>query len=131
MSNEPRIASPAEIKAAVRELFVPFLAKDGERPSGQARVLIRQSSWLGADGNIHVGPTIVHPDYERLTGRKPPKGSIMSDPSNEDTTQIDRELIANDLDTVAKLAGRLGYPDMATEIGALAAKYRKPADAQD
>ena len=52
----------------------------------------------------------------------------MSDPSNEDTTQIDRELIANDLDTVAKLAGRLGYPEMATEIGALVAKYRKPAE---
>lgn len=53
----------------------------------------------------------------------------MPDPSSEDTTQIDRELIANDLDTVAKLAGRLGYPDMATEIGALVAKYRRPLNA--
>lgn len=51
---------------------------------------------------------------------------IMSEPINEDTTQIDRELIAKDLESVAKLAGRLGYPDMATEIGALVAKYRKP-----
>lgn len=49
---------------------------------------------------------------------------------DEDTTQIDHELIANDLETVAKLAGRLGYPDMATEIGALAAKYRKAPDVQ-
>ena len=48
------------------------------------------------------------------------------DPTDEDTTQIDRELIANELETVAKLAGRLGYPDIATEIGALVAKYRKP-----
>lgn len=50
----------------------------------------------------------------------------MSDLSNEDTTQMDRELIANDLETVARLAGRLGYPDIASEIGALVAKYRKP-----
>ena len=54
----------------------------------------------------------------------------MSDPSNEDTTQIDREMIANDLERVAKTAGRLGYTDMATEIGALVAKYRKPVGEQ-
>lgn len=53
----------------------------------------------------------------------------MTQSGDEDTTQIDRELIANDLDTVAKLAGRLGYPDMATEIGALVAKYRRPLNA--
>lgn len=55
-------------------------------------------------------------------------GETMPDPSNEDTTQIDRNLIANDLEVVAKTAGRLGYPDMATEIGALVAKYRKPVE---
>lgn len=126
MSNDPRIATLAEIKAAIRELFVPIQDKTGESPRGRVRVLLAQNSWLGADGGVHVGPTIVHPDYERVTGQKPPKGSIMSDPSNEDTTQIDREMIANDLETVAKTAGRLGYPDMATEIGALVAKYRKP-----
>ena len=55
---------------------------------------------------------------------------MMGTPENEDTTQIDRELIASDLETVAKLAGRLGYPDMATEIGALVAKYRRARNAQ-
>lgn len=54
----------------------------------------------------------------------------MTKAGDEDTTQIDRELIASDLDTVAKLAGRLGYPDMATEIGALVAKYRRAPNAQ-
>ena len=53
------------------------------------------------------------------------------EPGDEDTTQIDHELIANDLDTVAKLVGRLGYPDMATEIGALVAKYRKPEQGEE
>jgi len=52
----------------------------------------------------------------------------MPEPGDEDTTQIDHELIANELERTAKLAGRLGYPDIATEIGALVAKYRKPQD---
>lgn len=54
----------------------------------------------------------------------------MPEPGDEDTTQIDREMIANDLEVIAKSAGRLGYPDMATEIGALVAKYRKASDAK-
>lgn len=52
----------------------------------------------------------------------------MPDPTDEDTTQLDRELITNELDRTAKLAGRLGYPEIATEIGALVAKYRKPVE---
>ena len=49
----------------------------------------------------------------------------MPEPGDEDTTQIAREMIAHDLERVAKTAGRLGYTEMATEIGALVAKYRK------
>lgn len=52
----------------------------------------------------------------------------MSDPSNEDTTQIDRELIAHDLERIAKLARNLHQPDTADEISALASKLRKPAE---
>jgi hypothetical protein len=52
----------------------------------------------------------------------------MSDPSNEDTTQIDRELIAHDLERIAKLARNLKQTDVATEIGALVAKLRRPAE---
>ena len=48
----------------------------------------------------------------------------MPEPGDEDTTQLDHQLIANELDTVAKLAGHLGYPEIATEIGALAEKVR-------
>ena len=35
----------------------------------------------------------------------------MPKPANEDTTQIDRELIAQDLERTAKLAGRFGFTD--------------------
>jgi hypothetical protein len=52
----------------------------------------------------------------------------MSDPSNEDTTQIDRELIAHDLERIAKLARNLHQPDIADEISALATKLRKPPE---
>lgn len=55
----------------------------------------------------------------------------MPEPGDEDTSDMDREMIAKDLEVVAKSASRLGYPDMATEIGALVAKYRKAADTQD
>lgn len=46
---------------------------------------------------------------------------------DEDTAKIDLELIANDLEKVAKLAGRLNQTDTATEIGALVAKVRAKA----
>ena len=52
----------------------------------------------------------------------------MPEPGDEDTTQLDHQLIANELETVAALARRLGYPEIATEIGALVAKYRKPVE---
>ena len=52
----------------------------------------------------------------------------MSDPSNEDTSQIDRELIAHDLERIAKLARNLHQPDTADEISALATKLRKPPE---
>ena len=52
----------------------------------------------------------------------------MSDPSTEDTTQIDRELIAHDLERIAKLARNLHQLDTADEISALATKLRKPAE---
>jgi len=51
----------------------------------------------------------------------------MAEPTDEDTSKIDIELIANDLEKVAKTAGRLKQTDMATEIGALVAKYREQA----
>ena len=51
----------------------------------------------------------------------------MPEPGDEDTTKIDIELIANDLEVVAKLAGNLNQTDIATEIGALVAKYREQA----
>lgn len=79
-----------------------------------------------SDENRDKWRDYVRPHYAELQSIM--SAETMSDPSNEDTTQIDHELIANDLENVAKLAGRLGYPDMATEIGALVAKYRKPAE---
>lgn len=54
-------------------------------------------------------------------------GETMPDPTDEDTTKIDLELIASELDRVAKLAGNLKQTDIATEIGALVAKYREQA----
>jgi hypothetical protein len=54
--------------------------------------------------------------------------NTMSDPSNEDTSQIDRELIAHDLERIAKMARNLKQTDVATEIGALVAKLRRPAE---
>lgn len=51
----------------------------------------------------------------------------MSEPADENTSKIDIELIARDLEAVAKLAGRLNQTDIATEIGALVAKYREQA----
>lgn len=55
----------------------------------------------------------------------------MPEPTDEDTTQIDRELIANELERVAKLAGRLQQTETAIEIGALMAKLRKPVEGQE
>lgn len=55
----------------------------------------------------------------------------MSDPSNEDTTQIDRELIAKDLERIAKLARNLNQTNIAEEISALAAKAKSNAKAPD
>jgi len=53
----------------------------------------------------------------------------MSEPTDEDTTQIDRELIAKELVRTAKLAKRLGYPEVADEIEGLATTYRgKPVE---
>ena len=52
----------------------------------------------------------------------------MPDPTDEDTTQIDRELIANELERTAKLAGHLKQTETAMEIGALVAKLRKPVE---
>lgn len=49
-------------------------------------------------------------------------------PHDEDTTDIDRELIANDLTAVANMAGKLNMPDVATKIGAIIADLRKPKD---
>jgi len=89
--------------------------------------LLSQSGWMGPDGGVCAGPVIVHPDYERITGEKPPEGSIMAQPGDEDTTKIDIELIADELERTAKLAGRLKQTDIATEIGALVAKYREQA----
>lgn len=54
--------------------------------------------------------------------------NTMSDPSNEDTSQIDRELIAHDLERIAKLARNLHQPDIADEISALSSKLRKPPE---
>lgn len=53
----------------------------------------------------------------------------MAEPTDEDTSKIDIELIANDLEKVARLAGRFNLTDQATEIGALVAKYREQAKA--
>jgi hypothetical protein len=47
------------------------------------------------------------------------------EPGDEDTTQIDRELIANELERTAKLAGRLNQIELATEIGYIVSKIRK------
>jgi hypothetical protein len=55
----------------------------------------------------------------------------MSDPSNEDTSQIDRELIAKDLERTAKLARNLNQINIAEEISALAAKAKSNAKAPD
>jgi hypothetical protein len=44
---------------------------------------------------------------------------------DEDTTDMDRELIAAELERVAKLARRLNRPDLAEKIAALAADARK------
>jgi len=52
---------------------------------------------------------------------------MMPEPGDEDTTKIDIELIADELERTAKLAGRLKQTDIATEIGALVAKYREQA----
>lgn len=57
----------------------------------------------------------------------------MPGPHDEDTTELDREMIAGDLERVAKLAGRLGFTELATKIGALAGEARaalKSANAQ-
>lgn len=54
---------------------------------------------------------------------------VMADSTDEDTSKIDIELIANDLEKVARLAGRFNLTDQATEIGALVAKYREQAKA--
>lgn len=51
----------------------------------------------------------------------------MSDPPDENTTKIDLELVARELEAAAKLAGRLKLTDQATEIGALVSKYREQA----
>lgn len=42
----------------------------------------------------------------------------------EDTTDIDRELIGNELLGVAQLAGRFNLKELAEEIGALALKAK-------
>lgn len=54
-------------------------------------------------------------------------GETMPDPTDEDTTKLDIECVADDLEGVAKTAGRFGLTDIATEIGALVAKYREQA----
>lgn len=41
----------------------------------------------------------------------------MTEPGDEDTTQIDRELIASELERTAKLATRFGFTDLAMKIG--------------
>ena len=52
----------------------------------------------------------------------------MPELGDEDLTQIERELIAEDLDRTAKLARNLGQPGIAEDISALAAKLRRPAE---
>ena len=54
--------------------------------------------------------------------------SMSKDTTDEDTTTIDRELIAHDLERTAKLARNLKQTDIAEEIIALVAKLRKPAE---
>jgi len=53
---------------------------------------------------------------------------MASNTGDEDTTQIDRELIAHDLERIASLARNLRQPDIAEQITALAGQLRKPVE---
>jgi hypothetical protein len=41
----------------------------------------------------------------------------MPEPTDEDTTQIDRDLLVSELEKTARLATRFGFTDLAMKIG--------------